>query len=73
MVASETDSGSTGTLISMAMARDSFGMACGMEMDAGWVDGSVVGVGADRADQRVFDEGILFGHVRVVVAAGRRR
>src|SRR5207342_3003784 len=72
MMASDTDSGSTGTLTSMLMdvvLLDIFGGVVRLFDNA--LFGDVVAVG--RIDQRVGKECGLFFHVRRQVPAGRRR
>src|SRR5690606_26479590 len=67
MVASVTDSGRTGTLISVAMV-------CGVLMET-WMGVRLLGGGfaVERIDQRVGDQLLLLGDVVVEMADGRRR
>src|SRR5207244_4016925 len=71
MVASDTDSGSTGTLTSMLMdvvLLEKFG---GVVRLFGQLFGDMVAIG--RIDQRVGKQGGLFGDVRLQMTAGRGR
>src|SRR5574337_379264 len=81
MVASETDSGRTGTLSSMDMTTLGVGvLAREREVQRGGLPGRAVHgdllgrmIRADRTDQGLFDQRDLFGDVGVVVSGGRRR